>query len=79
MTKYWAAEYLRQHSSQCWSGLVLGWFRTELSLAAVSLEDLGLEAVVKVRQPYLQLVLARVVGRVRRVVYHPGPCSRSAS
>lgn len=48
LTKYWAAEYLRQRGGQGWPALVLGWFRAELNLAAVSLEDLGLETIVKV-------------------------------
>lgn len=48
VNKYWAAEYLRQRGSQGWPALVLGWFKAELNLIAVSLEDLGLEAIVKV-------------------------------
>ena len=49
ISKYWAAEYLRQHAAECWTGLVLGWFRADSQLAAVSLEELGLESIVKVR------------------------------
>jgi len=49
VTKYWAAELLRQHGSKNWEGLVLGWFRPEMNLVSVSLEELGLESVVKVR------------------------------
>jgi hypothetical protein len=49
VTKYWAAEYLRQHREQLWTGCVLGWFRPEMQLAAVTLEELGLESIVKVR------------------------------
>lgn len=48
VTKYWAAEYLRQHREQSWVGCVLGWFRPEMQLAAVTLEELGLESIVKV-------------------------------
>jgi exoribonuclease-2 len=48
VTKYWAAEYLRQHREQSWTGCVLGWFRPEMQLAAVTLEELGLESIVKV-------------------------------
>uniref|UniRef100_A0A383WAQ3 RNB domain-containing protein n=1 Tax=Tetradesmus obliquus TaxID=3088 RepID=A0A383WAQ3_TETOB len=53
VTKYWAAEYLRQHREQSWVGCVLGWFRPEMQLAAVTLEELGLESIVKVEFPVL--------------------------
>eukprot|EP00879_Flechtneria_rotunda_P004803 GHRR01005075.1.p1 GENE.GHRR01005075.1~~GHRR01005075.1.p1 ORF type:complete len:775 (+),score=250.97 GHRR01005075.1:386-2710(+) len=51
VAKYWAAEYLRQHSSSSWTGVVLGWFRAEAQLAAVTLDELGLETIVKVQLP----------------------------
>jgi len=46
--QYWAAEFLRQNRSKSWEGTVLGWFRPEADLAAVSLDELGLESIVKV-------------------------------
>jgi len=49
--KYWTAEYLRQHRKEEWAATVLGTFRSELSLVAVSLETLGVETIVKVDLP----------------------------
>lgn len=51
VTKYWAAEFMRQHRAEGWAGLVLGWFKQDCQLAAVSLEALGLEVIVKVDFP----------------------------
>eukprot|EP00775_Hariotina_reticulata_P005095 gene5095-5336_t len=51
VTKYWAAELLRQQGSKSWEGQVLGWFRPEMNLVSVSLEELGLESIVKVEFP----------------------------
>jgi exoribonuclease-2 len=48
--KYWTAEYLRQHHKEEWAATVLGTFRAEHNLVAVSLEALGVETIVKVRQ-----------------------------
>ena len=41
--RYWALEYLRRHSDQRWSAIVLRWLREEDNLGIVLLEDLGLE------------------------------------
>lgn len=42
-------EYLRQNYGAEHPATVLGWFREESKLAAVLLDDLGLEAIIKVR------------------------------
>jgi hypothetical protein len=48
-----AAEYFRQSKKKGgsieWPGTVLGWQRQDLKLAAVLLDELGLEVVIKVR------------------------------
>lgn len=64
--KYWAAEFFRQAGPEArWPALVLGWFRQESGLLAVSIEPLGLESIVRVDFPVspgerLELAVAEV-------------------
>lgn len=69
VTKYWAAEYLRQHRGETWAAMVLGWLRPEMQLAAVTFEELGLETVVKVRPEaaYIELSGSNVHGCIAAV------------
>jgi exoribonuclease-2 len=49
VTKYWVAEYLRQRWQDSWAATFLGWFRRDSQLAAVLLEELGVETILRVR------------------------------
>ncbi len=51
MTRYWVAEYFRQHQASSWRAQVLGYVKEEMLLAAVLLEDIGLETVVRLDTP----------------------------
>lgn len=51
ITKYWAAEYLRQHGDSSFDATVLGWFRQELNLAVILLDASGIESIVRVDFP----------------------------
>jgi hypothetical protein len=50
VTKYWVAEYLRQRWQDSWAATMLGWFRRDSQLAAVLLEELGVETILRVRR-----------------------------
>ena len=41
--RYWALEYLRRHSDEIWTALVLRWLREDELLGSILIEDLGLE------------------------------------
>ncbi len=45
---YFLLEYFRQRAEYPFTGLMLGWFRKENRLAAVLVQDLGWETIVRI-------------------------------
>lgn len=45
--RYWGLEYLRRHNSTVWPAMVLRWLREHEKLAAILIEDLGLELAIR--------------------------------
>ncbi|MBE9102421.1 ribonuclease catalytic domain-containing protein [Vacuolonema iberomarrocanum] len=45
--RYWGLEFLRRHSGEIWSALMLRWLREHENLGLVLLEDLGLELAMR--------------------------------
>lgn len=45
--RYWGLEFLRRHSSEIWSALMLRWLREHENLGLILLEDLGLELAMR--------------------------------
>eukprot|EP00803_Ostreobium_quekettii_P002580 evm.model.scf_1029.2 EVM.evm.TU.scf_1029.2 scf_1029:28929-33595(+) len=66
VANYWLAEYFRQHrDSRTWPALMLQWIKSDRGLASVLIEELGLEAQVRINRPAvpgsrLELVVAGV-------------------
>jgi len=45
--RYWGLEFLRRHSGEVWSALMLRWLREHENLGLVLLEDLGMELAMR--------------------------------
>ncbi|MEM6500730.1 MAG: ribonuclease R family protein [Cyanobacteria bacterium P01_C01_bin.89] len=48
--RYWALEYLRRHSDEIWTALVLRWIREDELFGSILIEDLGLELVMRFKR-----------------------------
>lgn len=48
--RYWGLEYLRRHSEQPWSALLLRWLREYENLGLILIEDLGLELAMRFKR-----------------------------
>ncbi|MGD1850471.1 MAG: ribonuclease catalytic domain-containing protein, partial [Cyanophyceae cyanobacterium] len=48
--RYWALEYLRRHSDEVWTALMLRWIREDEGFGSILIEDLGLELPMRFKR-----------------------------